>query len=75
MALVKCPDCGREVSDVAPTCPGCGRPLRMQAAPKEVQARSGVMDGVKIGCGIFIVLPIIIILVLVAIGSVGSISP
>lgn len=27
MALVKCPDCGRSVSDLAPTCPGCGRPL------------------------------------------------
>lgn len=27
MALIKCPDCGREVSDAAPTCPGCGRPM------------------------------------------------
>jgi hypothetical protein len=27
MALVKCPDCGREVSDAAPACVGCGRPL------------------------------------------------
>ncbi len=25
MALIKCPDCGREVSDSAPTCPNCGR--------------------------------------------------
>ena len=26
MALVKCPDCGRDISDQAPACPHCGRP-------------------------------------------------
>jgi hypothetical protein len=26
VALVKCPDCGRDVSDQAPACIGCGRP-------------------------------------------------
>ncbi len=26
MALIKCPDCGRDVSDAAPACPNCGRP-------------------------------------------------
>jgi len=35
MALVKCPDCGRDVSDAAPTCPGCGRPMsRGPSCPK-----------------------------------------
>lgn len=28
MALLTCPDCRREVSDLAPACPGCGRPLQ-----------------------------------------------
>ena len=27
MALVKCPDCSTECSDLAPACPKCGRPL------------------------------------------------
>jgi len=27
MALIKCPDCGKEVSDTAKTCIGCGRPM------------------------------------------------
>lgn len=27
MPLIKCPDCGRDVSDVAPSCPQCGRPF------------------------------------------------
>lgn len=28
MALIKCPECGREVSDTAPTCPHCGYQLK-----------------------------------------------
>ena len=28
MALVKCPECGREVSDSAKTCPNCGYKLK-----------------------------------------------
>lgn len=24
MALVKCPECGKEISDVAKACPNCG---------------------------------------------------
>ena len=27
MAMVKCPECGREVSDSAETCPSCGHPM------------------------------------------------
>ncbi|TVQ74116.1 MAG: zinc ribbon domain-containing protein [Chromatiaceae bacterium] len=30
MALIECPECGREVSDKAPTCPGCGAPIAAQ---------------------------------------------
>lgn len=33
MALVTCPDCGREVSAKAPLCPGCGRRLRRERQP------------------------------------------
>jgi membrane protein YdbS with pleckstrin-like domain len=34
MALIKCPDCGREVSSAAPACPQCGRPLAAVSAPQ-----------------------------------------
>lgn len=27
MALIDCPDCTRSVSDQAPSCPNCGRPI------------------------------------------------
>ena len=32
MALIRCPECGREISSHAPACPSCGYPL--QAAGK-----------------------------------------
>lgn len=32
MALTTCPDCGKQVSDKAPTCPNCGCPI---AKPKQ----------------------------------------
>lgn len=27
MALIRCPECGREISDKATVCPGCGYPM------------------------------------------------
>lgn len=37
MALIRCPDCGREVSDAAAACPNCARPL----ASAHVQTTKG----------------------------------
>lgn len=31
MALIRCPDCGRDISDAALACPHCARPMRMTA--------------------------------------------
>lgn len=39
MALLKCPDCGHDLSDAAPACPNCGRPNSAVAAP----VRSGIL--------------------------------
>ena len=33
MALIKCPECGHEVSDKASSCPNCGYPLRSAENP------------------------------------------
>jgi zinc-ribbon domain len=42
MALTRCPDCGREVSDEAPSCPDCGRPIAVapDAAPSPRPAQA-----------------------------------
>jgi len=34
MGLVQCPDCGKDVSTEAASCPGCGRPMRPAQAPE-----------------------------------------
>lgn len=36
MPLIKCPECGREISDKANTCPGCGAPSATFAIPAAV---------------------------------------
>ena len=28
MAMIKCPECGKEISDRAEVCPGCGYPVK-----------------------------------------------
>ena len=33
MALIKCTDCGNQISDLAPACPFCGRPASGQPRP------------------------------------------
>lgn len=89
MSLINCPECNREVSDKAGSCPNCGCPIGKstpeiktnnvnQNLPK-VEAKSGVIDGVKLGCGMFVVLPLIIIgigfllfIILIIIGANSS---
>lgn len=33
MALISCPECGKQISDRAPSCPQCGCPIHAGAAP------------------------------------------
>ena len=43
MALIKCPDCGKEFSDQATHCPNCGKPNSyvQQANPNGVTPNNG----------------------------------
>ena len=36
MALIKCPECGKEISDKASACVSCGFPIQTYAPPKRV---------------------------------------
>lgn len=56
MALHPCPDCGREVSDSAPICLGCGTPL--DAATRFFRRRRGPksdINGRQLAIGVAIV--------------------
>src|SRR4051812_25267797 len=33
MALIECSECGRQISDRAPACPGCGAPVAKASMP------------------------------------------
>lgn len=66
MALIHCPDCGREVSDAATACPQCARPIRVTAPSgpvtvsrlqHSVRARSA-SAAVKFVCFVMIVVGI-----------------
>lgn len=40
MALIKCHECGKEISDQALACPHCGAPPNVQASPEEAERQS-----------------------------------
>lgn len=40
MAMIKCPECGKEISDRASNCPGCGYPIENQ----KIQVSSNVLE-------------------------------
>ena len=39
MAMIKCPECGKEVSSAAPSCPNCGMPLSEKKIPIHFQRK------------------------------------
>ncbi|MGA7437651.1 MAG: hypothetical protein WBW32_05930, partial [Luteibacter sp.] len=65
MALVECPDCGREISDSAASCIGCGRPMHSMAdgavvVEQTAKKYKGWMAASFLGAIGFIVLAIVV---------------
>lgn len=44
MALTKCSECGREISDKAPACPSCGNPINKQDQAQQGQQKVVVIE-------------------------------
>ena len=63
MALIKCPECGREVSDSAKACPGCGYAINKQS---EMPSIGNEQNKTKIIIGIIIAVAVIIIIAIVS---------
>lgn len=80
MALGKCPECSRDVSDQATACPHCGHPLRVQppqSPPSEPRVQqtqishkpgSSVARGIGGGFGgcLGVLLAIIVIIIIIS---------
>lgn len=49
MALILCPDCNTEVSDVAERCPKCGRPIAKKEINKKVKMKIPVIKSTWLG--------------------------
>lgn len=72
MALIKCPDCGREVSSRAPVCPQCGGPIAAGSVvdPKTVHGRGEGVFLKSMNCGCIAVLLLIACVILA--GVIGG---
>lgn len=59
MAIVKCPECGKEISDSAVSCPNCGKPLqhlsKVSSEPIPPKKKSGTFKKILIGIAVVFV--------------------
>jgi hypothetical protein len=76
MALLVCPDCGHDVSDAAPSCPGCGRPRVRDGVAEPWKRKHSVLNVIGSILGVLLLLGIVSkgIVSLVSSDAVGSSS-
>ena len=68
MALIKCAECGRDISDKAVTCPGCGAPPAGTASPTAGPAAPPATTGPK-GSRVLSFLGIALLVVVLGFGA------
>ena len=61
MAIIKCPECGKEISDKANICPNCAYPLNSTEPQKKLIQNTAIQVLIAIPIGIFILIMIILI--------------
>lgn len=76
MALITCPDCGKDVSDAAPACIYCGRPLRFTPAPiaaAPVQPQQIIVNTEQqYGCGTLLMIVFCVVAIVFMFGGIGT---
>ncbi len=72
MAIINCPECGKEVSSKASSCPNCGNPINMQSGPfggheKGMPVRPGFWHDRNVGAigclALFIIIAILALVI------------
>lgn len=73
MALIKCPECGKDISDKASTCPNCGHPISPQQTTVNVtQVQPEKKEKKKGSCLTKIIGFVVVIIIIGVIASSGS---
>lgn len=54
MAMMKCPECGRDISDTASVCPGCGAPVRKPGCTVRFERHKAILFGAAVDGTIYI---------------------
>lgn len=67
MALIKCPECGKEISDKASSCPNCGCPIEIQRSEVSSNISDQPITGQSSKKSNKKIIPIVIALLVVAI--------
>ena len=75
MSLIKCPECGKEVSEHAESCPSCAYPINPnKAEPGFDTSRKNYLTGLLILCGIVLLVGVLgRILLIMFLGLIGMI--
>lgn len=64
MALIECPDCGKNHSDAAPACPNCGRPNPAVQQIVTVKGAQPVLAKSKVSIGQVVLLAVLLLVLL-----------
>jgi|GEM_PF-4241500 len=70
MALLKCPECSNQVSDMANACPQCGRPIRSERSLPKKERRPG--SSMNIAISILASFPWIWLIIVLVISLLGD---
>lgn len=74
MALIQCPECGREISDKAASCPNCGCPIEIKINKEEAKLQPVEVASIKMTMKTKKAIACICIAAIVCIGSIFGYS-
>ena len=71
MALIKCPECEREISDKAASCPHCGMPIWAETEANEPKREEYVAKKAPRKYAVVAIIAVVLIAIVIAVTSGG----